>query len=380
MKPHLLLSLLIFLLLSACTEPSGADAVKLKRKEIAAHKQSISALQEKIIVLEREIASISPDSAVQREIAKAVDIEVIKTSDFNHFIDLRGAVISEQSLRVDAGMPGMLKRVLVQKGQRVNKGQLIAEVEAASMEESLKQLQINADLAKTAYERQENLWNQKIGSEFQYLQAKTAYESVQQQIVSVQEQLKLSKVYAPVSGVVDDVYLKVGQNILPGMPLATLINLGDLRASALVPDNYMGLLRPGMEVTVKLPDIGETLNTRISNISAAINPMTRSFNVECKLPSKPNIKPNMYATLSIRSASFKDAIVVSENVVQQDEKGSFLLVIDDTEGNMRAQKRYVEKGLSYGGKTQILKGLKAGEQYISFGYQTVADGQLISAQ
>ncbi len=229
MKRTILFSI-IALAFSACTS-AGGDDLASKRTQLAAFQTQKNELEGKIQQLEVEIAKMS-EGTVQREIAKAVALETLQTSPFSHYIEVRGNIEAKQSQSVNAGMPGQLKKVYVVEGQQISKGQLIAEVDATSMRESMRQLEINIETAKTVYERQQKLWDQKIGSEIQYIQAKSGYESLVQQLASVKQQFKYARITAPVGGTVDVVYLKTGQSVAPGMPVVNIVNTSDLRAVA----------------------------------------------------------------------------------------------------------------------------------------------------
>jgi len=375
MKRTILFSI-IALVFSACSS-GGGDDLASKRAQLAAFQTQKNELESKILQLEGEIAKLS-EGTVQREIAKAVALETLQTSAFSHFIEVRGNIEAKQSQSVNAGMPGQLKKVYVVEGQQVSRGQLIAEVDATSMRESMRQLEINIETAKTIYERQQKLWEQKIGSEIQYIQAKSGYESLVQQLASVKEQFKYARITAPVGGTVDVVYLKTGQSVAPGMPVVNIVNTSDLRAVAKVPDSYSDKVREGLSVKIILPDTKDTINSKIILVSKAINQMSRTFTVECALPVRAGIKPNQYALVSINDQNLSNALIVSENIVQSDEKGKFILIAIEKDGKSRAVKRYVETGLSYNGKIQIKSGLAAGEKIISMGYQTVTDGQLLT--
>lgn len=375
MKRTILFSI-IALALSACTS-GGGDDLASKRTQLAAFQTQKNELEGKIQQLEVEIAKMS-EGTVQREIAKAVALETLQTSPFSHYIEVRGNIEAKQSQSVNAGMPGQLTKVYVVEGQQVSKGQLIAEIDATSMRESMRQLETNIETAKTVYERQQKLWDQKIGSEIQYIQAKSGYESLVQQLASVKQQFKYARITAPVGGTVDMVYLKTGQSVAPGMPVVNIVNTSDLRAVAKVPDSYSDKVREGLSVKIILPDTKDTINSKIILVSKAINQLSRTFTVECAVPARSNIKPNMYALVSINDQNLSNALIVSENIVQADEKGKFILIAVEKDGKSRAEKRYVVTGLSYNGKIQIKSGLNAGEKIISMGYQTVTDGQLLT--
>lgn len=374
MKKTIIFSL-IALIFAACSA-GGGDDLASKKAQLATYQTQMDELKSKMTALEAEIAKMS-EGVEQREIAKAVAVETLKASPFAHYIEVRGNVEAKQSQSVNAGMPGQLRRVLVEEGQQVSRGQLLAEIDASSMQESIKQMEINIAAAKTVYERQQKLWDQKIGSEIQLIQAKSSYESLVQQLASMKEQFKYAKITAPVGGTVDIVYLKTGQSVAPGMPVVNIVNTAELRAVGKVPDSYSSQVREGMAVKIILPDLGDTISSKVTLVSKAINQSSRTFTVESALPSRTNVKPNLYAILSINDQNVANTLVVSQNIIQSDEKGKFVLIAAQKDGKLRAVKRYVETGLSYNGKVQVTSGLQAGDQVISMGYQTVADGQLL---
>ncbi len=371
---------LLPLMFAACGGSQGGENASLegKKAQLAQYKSEMDALRGKIQALEAEIAEMEVASG-QAAPARVVTVADVRTEVFSHFIDLQGTIEAENSMMVTAGMPGLIKKVYVKEGQNVTAGQLLAEVESGALDESIKQLEINLELAKTAYERQKSLFDQKIGTEIQYLQAKTAFESLQQQLVVLREQQKLTKITAPVGGTLDELYAKVGSAAAPGVPIATLVNTGDLRAKARVPDAYAGNVRRDAPVKVILPDLGDTIQSRVGFIGNAVNAYTRTFTVECSVPQRPNVKANMFARISINDQNIPNAVVLPENLVQSDYDGRrFVLVAVEEGGKKVARKRFVELGASYNGRVHITKGLGTGDRFISFGFQTVADGQEIS--
>ena len=379
MKKILLLTLLP-LMFVACGGSESTDNASLegKKAQLAQYRSEMDALRGKIQTLEAEISALEMASG-QAAPARVVTVAEVRTQVFSHYIDLQGMIEAENSMMVTAGMPGLIKKIYVKEGQTITAGQLLAEVESGALDESIKQLEINLELAKTAYERQKSLFDQKIGTEIQFLQAKTNFESLQQQLVAMREQQKLTKITAPVGGTLDELYAKVGSAAAPGVPVATLVNTGDLRAKARVPDAYVGNVKRDVPVKVVLPDLGDTIQTRVSFIGNAVNAFTRTFTVECSVPQRPNIKANMFARLSINDQNIANAVVLPENLVQSDYDGRrFVLVAAEEGGKKFARKRYVELGASYNGQVHITKGLGIGDRYISFGFQTVADGQEIA--
>uniref|UniRef100_UPI003F71CFD9 efflux RND transporter periplasmic adaptor subunit n=1 Tax=Dyadobacter sp. TaxID=1914288 RepID=UPI003F71CFD9 len=223
-----------------------------------------------------------------------------------------------------------------------------------------------------------NLWDQKIGTELQYLQAKNNKESLERRMSTLNAQLSQTNIVSPMAGVVDMVNVKVGEMASPGMGVVRIVNLSNLKVSAKVSDTYAASVKKGDEVIVKFPDLDKEFKAKVSFVSTAVDPLSRTFTIEANLPSDKSIKPNMMANVQINDATSKNALIVDQNFVQSTEKGNIVYVAT-TEGNKKVAKaREVKTGLSYNGKIEILSGLSAGDQLITLGYQEVSDGQPIS--
>ena len=229
----------------------------------------------------------------------------------------------------------------------------------------------------TLYEKQKNLWDQKIGTEIQYIQAKNNKESLERKLATLNTQLAQSNIISPMSGVVDQVNVKVGEMASPGVGVVRVVNLSDLKVMAKVSDTYAASVKKGDEVIIKFPDLKKEYKARISFVSTTVDPLSRTFTIEASLPSSRDIKPNMMAQIQINDATSKSALTIDQNFVQSTEKGNVVYVAV-AEGNRKVAKaREVKTGLSYNGKIEILEGLTAGDQLITLGYQEVSDGQPI---
>jgi RND family efflux transporter MFP subunit len=263
----------------------------------------------------------------------------------------------------------------------VKAGQVLAEVDNRVIRESISQLQTNVDFAKTAFEKQQRLWNQKIGTEIQYLQSKTQFESLQKNMVTLQAQLDMSRIKSPINGMVDAVNIKVGEYAAPGMFGAfRVVNFGKMKVKAKVADSYIGKVKLGNPVRIYLADINDTIQGKISFISKVVNPMTRTFDIEIDLgATSTDVRPNMMASLKINDENIDNAMSVQSNLVQKDPSGSmYVMISEGSAANMKARKKLVKTGISSGARIIVLEGLSGNEQLIEAGYQEVVDGQLIS--
>ncbi len=363
------------LTLAACGGGND-DSLAGKQAELAKLKSEQNELDQKIKALESEVGKLDTTSA-REDRALAVTVMPVMNENFKHYVEVQGSVDAKNTVMVSPKSGGVLTAVLIKEGDNVRQGQTIARVDNSIMKESIAEVQNQLSLANTIFEKQSRLWEQKIGTEIQYLQAKNNKESLEKRIATLNAQLGQANIAAPISGAVDQVIAKVGEMAAPGMPIARVVNLSNLKIVAKVSDSYVATVRKGDEVIVQFPDLNQEYKARISFVSTTVDPLTRTFRIEANLPSTNSIKPNMLATVQINDATQKDALVIDQNVVQSTENGTIVYVAENESGKKVAKARVVKTGLSYNGKIEILAGLKAGDQLITQGYQNVANGQAV---
>ena len=378
MKPIAIITAILFL--TACGGGMKDNAATLtdKKVQLEGLKKEQMSLTEKITNLEQEIAKLDPSTIAEK--IKLVSVSVIESQNFTHYIDLQGKIATENIYYVSPrGMGGQVKEIYVKQGDNVKKGQLLLKLDDAVVQQNIKQLETQLAFAKNIFERQKNLWNDGIGTEVQYLTAKNNVEGLEKQMAVIKEQSSTSRVYAEVSGVVDNVNIRVGE-LFTGSPLAgiTIINPSALKATVDVPENYVSRIRKGMPVVVDVPDLGKSFNTQVSLISETINQNTRSFIAESRLPANPMLKPNQLAIVRILDHQAKNAIVVPVETIQADDKGKYVFVLKEENGKKIARKKQVTIGEFYDELIEIKTGIAAGEQLITKGFQGLYEGQVIA--
>lgn len=354
------------LLLVACGS-GGGD----KRAELEALKKQESELQGKIAKLEEELAKSDSSAKVT-----SVSVETVKAQSFKNYIDVQGRVDADENVSLSSEMPGTITKINVKTGDEVSAGQVLAETDARAINQQISDLQTNAALVNQIYDKQKNLWEQKIGTEVQYLQAKTNKESMEKKMAAMQEQLRMTKIISPISGTVDAVDVKIGQAVAPGMPAIRVINFSNLKVKADVAESYASKIKKGSEVVVYFPDTQDSLVTKVNFVARAINNASRTFVVEVLLDDKKEYHPNMVARLNINDyQSSAPAIVVPVRTIQKDEANlPFVFVAE----NGLAKKHLIKLGKAYRGQAEVLEGLKEGDQLVTLGYDLVNDGDHIS--
>lgn len=384
MKKQLYLLSATLLLLAACggnSETSvesliaqgNLEALKAHRKEIVDQQGVLTASLKQL------------DSAIEAQegIGKVPLVSTLKVeaARFDHYLELQGDVQTRQNILLYPEMAGTLIKVLVKEGDRVQKGQLLARIDDGGMASGLEQLRTQAALAETTFERQKRLWEQNIGSEIQYLQAKTNYEATLNSVKQAESQLAKSTIRAPFGGIIDDVMLDEGSTINPaaGMPAFRLVNLGDMYVSIDVPESYLESVRPGKEVQIYLPVLGDSIQTRVRQAGNFINPTNRSFSVEVPVPNQSGlVKPNLTARVRINDYTNEKALLIPPTVISENAEGEqYVYVAVDIDENRigKAQKRVITTGKSQGNDVEVLSGIEPGEQIITEGARRIREGQ-----
>jgi membrane fusion protein, multidrug efflux system len=365
------------ILLLACgkkevNKHEALDKLKTEQEKLKAER---SKLTDKINALQAEIVKASGGEETAR--AKEINVTAVATRTFEHTVQTQGNIESLENIQVSAKTPGIVTQVYGVEGESVNAGQVIGQVDNSLMIRGMDELRARLDLAKTVFDRQKNLWDQKIGTEVQYLQAKSNKESLERNLASLNEQNENTKIKSPITGIIDEVQMRVGQNIAPGMPAARVINNENLKVKANVSEAYVSMIKKGNKVTVTIPDLKKDIVATVTFVGRNINPLSRTFAVEVKLPSSADLRPNMSVVIKVVFESVPNAVVVPVNVVQ-DINGEKIIYIAEKNGNKTVAKRKVVKvGGVYNNLAQVTSGLATGDQVITTGYQGLNDGELV---
>ena len=328
----------------------------------------------KLALLEVEIKKLDPQEKIP-----LITTFNAKESLFNHFVELQGNVSTKQNLVIFPEYSGILTQVFVKEGQRVSKGQTLAKIDDGGLGQQLAQLEIQTELAKTTFERQERLWNQKIGSEIQYLQAKSTYEAQAKAVEQMKQQIAKTVVRAPFSGIIDDVITEQGSVVAPGQSqLFRIVNLNNMYIETDVPERYISNVTPGKDVQVDFPILGKSMDAKVRQAGTFINPANRTFKIEVAIPNKDNsIKPNLTAKLKINDYTNEKAILIPQSIISEDAEGKQYVytIIDKNDSLGKAKRVYIETGKTQGDDIEVLSGIENGNEIIQEGARSVKDGQ-----
>lgn len=356
-----LLYIPVLVLLAACN-----NKPKDKTAELADLKKQQAEINSKITALEAQVGT-------KETKVTEVSVLTLQPGSFVNYVQIQGKVDAEDNVVAYPQVPGTIIAINAKVGQRVGRGQVLAQLDNSVLKQNIAQAEAQASLNRTLYQRQKALWDQKIGTEVQFLQAQTTLRSSEKQLASLRQQANQSRIVSPISGTIDQMDLKLGQVAQPGTTGIRIVNADKLKVKADVPESYVSSVNTGNVVKIVVPDAQDSVTTKVTFAAKAIDPVSRSFAVEVKLPVRKSIRPNMTAILKIADYSKSSAIVVPVKAIQRSEEGDYVYV--NNAGT--AKKVTITSGKTYGGQTEILSGLKAGDQLVTEGVTDIEDGDKI---
>jgi len=362
----------LFLMVSCGQQESGD-----KKEELDSYRQMVKEYSQKIEALEAEL-ELDKDT-VPSGAMLAVEVKEIQPEILSRYFEVSGVMEAVKDAYISPETNGQIERLAVERGSRVKKGDLLVKLNTDVTEKSVAEVKTNLELAQRLFDKQEELWEQQIGSEIQYLEAKNAVESLEARLATLEEQLAMAHIRAPFSGIVDDIMVKVGELAAPGAPTVHLVNLSVMRVSARVSEAYLTSVKKGDRVELRFPTYPEDkLEARVSRLGEVIDPQTRTFTLEVELKNPgEKLKPNMLTSVRIQDFTDAEARVVPSSILRQDFSGTFLFRVNEEDANPKAQKVYVKTGITVQDQTQIMEGLSLGDMVITKGFNLVSDGTLI---
>jgi membrane fusion protein (multidrug efflux system) len=350
------------ILLAACS-----NKPKDKKTELADLKKQQADISTKIAKLQAEVGTT--DSAKTTDVSSVV----LKPADFTNYVQVQGKIDAQDNVTAYPQAQAVITGLYVKPGQHVSKGQTLAQLDNSVLQQNIAQSESQVTLNQTLFQRQKNLWDQKIGTEVQFLQAQTTLQSSQKALAGLRQQASQYRIASPINGTVDQMDLKLGQVATPGQTGIRVVNADVLKVKADVPESYAGTVNTGNTVKILIPDANDSLTTKVTFAAKVIDPTSRSFGVEIKLPVRKNLRPNMTAIIQIANYSKPNAIVAPVKAIQKSEAGDYVFV----NNNGIAKRVNVKVGATYGGQSEILSGLKSGDELVTEGATEIEDGDKI---
>lgn len=363
MKRSVILLVFTTIILAACGGEKKTD--DKKQAQLDKLKKERAALDDKIAKLEAEVLKENPGKATP------VAVLDVQPGNFNSYIEVQAGVSGEENINATPQAPGIIKAIHVRPGQKVGRGQVLATLDAAAIEQQVKSQEAQMLLAKQVFEKQQKLWSQNIGSEIQLLTAKANYESAQKQHEALLAQRNMYTITAPISGTVDAVNVKVGEPASPGLVGIRVVSFDKLKVVGTLGENYIGKVKQGDAAKLVFSETGDSIMTRLDYVARSVDPVSRAFNVEVWLGNKANLSPNMSCKMQIVNYQNKNALVVPVSVIQKTADGEMLYI---AEGG-KAKSVKVKTGRTSNGLVEVLEGLNAGDKVITEGYAEVDNGK-----
>jgi RND family efflux transporter MFP subunit len=369
---NIIYTLALAAILSSCgssTDKKGElEKLKIQHDELAT---TIAKLE----------AELNPNGVPAEQKTVTVKVEAVNGCIFNHYVEVQGIVDGDQNVAVSPQIAGIVTVVNVTEGSNVKKGQILAELDAVVLKQSLDEVKTQYSLVSNLYDKQKALWDKNIGSEIQFLQAKTNKEALENKIKTIQGQIDMARIVSPISGTVESVPLKVGQMASPGLPNSAIrvINMSSAKIKADVSENFASRIQNGNKVIVRFPDLGKEIETNLNFASRFIDPTNRTFQVECRIHSgNAQLRANMIAYVKIKDYTNEKAFCIPVNYIQNNKDGKFVYVAVQKNNQWIASRRLVKQGMDYNGIAEILEGLIDGDKVITSGYQNLNEGVIVT--
>lgn len=366
--------LIITLLVAACGGKGGSDLDK-KKAQLESLRTESNKLKAEIRALEAEIVAIDPSFGKNENNIILVSASPIQKSAFEHKVEIRGAVQSRKNVMMSAETMGKIEQIMVKEGQNVRKGQVLIVLNADVIKNNIQEVETQLELAEIVFQRQSNLWEKNIGTEIQYLEAKNTVESLQRRLRTLAAQRDQATLRAPFDGSIDQIPVNEGEMATAGMPLVRIVQPDDMYIQADVSEAFIGKFEANDEVEVYFPSLDKELTSRVLSVSQVINNQNRTFSIEVELPKLEfTVKPNQVVVMTLQDYYTEQAYVVPTNIIQSDDKGTFVYKLIEAGDSYTANKLHVRTGLSYNSKTELVSGIEGTERVIDQGFRELTDG------
>jgi len=373
MKNILALALLIGF---ASCSTNGGDDLESKKALLSDKKAELQALEQEINLLSKEIKDLEP---VRKKPATPVEVLEINPKDFTRFVEIQGRVEADDFVNVSSEIGGRITSLLVEEGDYVRKGQLLATTDLETVEKQIAEIETQLELANTVYERQKRLWDQNIGSEIQYLEAKTRMEGLEKSLETLESQISKKNIYAPIGGYVDREFLQEGETASPGMPIIQILNTAEIKVTADIQENFLSAIEKGDSVTVRFPALNLSIDETVTQLGRTIDLNNRTFEIQIKTSSRSGqLKPNLLAVIRFKDFQAEDIISVPLDAIHEEVNGNkFVYIVNEESGRFTAKKSYVELGESNVNEVIIASGVRNGDRLITKGSKGISQGELV---
>lgn len=374
MKTSLRFLFIALLVLAFSCGKGGNDDIEAKKVTLQQYREEAADLKAKIESLEKEISAVDTGFSQEQRKPMLITTTPVSSGDFEHFIEITGTVLSKKNVNISSDVNGWIQEIQAAEGMQVRKGDVLVQVDTENIDRSIDEVDKQLELASIIFEKQKRLWDQQIGTEVQFLEAKNRMEVLEKNLATVTSQKGRATIRAPFDGTVEDVGIRLGEMVQPGTALISFVGKSDLYIEGDVSEKYVGVIEKGDSLQVRFPSIDRQLTTRVTAVGGVIDPNNRTYKIEAHVPDSERVKPNMISVMKIQDYRNKGAVIVPTNLILQDNKGEYVFVVE----NGRTRKTSVTRGLTYQGKTEILEGLQGNETLVDKGFRDVSDNIEVS--
>ena len=353
----------------------GEETLEMKQERLKNLQSQYEKIGEQINDLEKEIEKIDSTAIAPPE-GKLITTMDVPVKDFEHYIEMQWTIQSKENITLTSDIGGRVEAIYVDEGEKVQKGELLIKIDDETIQTNIAEIQTSLDLAESLYQKQKRLWEQGIGSEVQYLEAKNRKEALEKRLQTTFAQLEKTRIKSPINGTVDKIFAKIGEMAAPGVPQVRVVNIDQVKVEAMASEAYVGTIQEGDSVIVTFPSLDEERRAVVTSVGQVIHPANRTFEVNVALDNKDNmLKPNLLAMIKIADYVKDSAVVIPTKYVQHSNRGEYVYTVNQQNGELVANKVPIETGRTYNGETEVVTGLKGGEELIAAGYREVIDGE-----
>jgi RND family efflux transporter MFP subunit len=363
------------LFMISCSQEVATDELSMLKQEKDSLKDVKTTIGDRLAEIELQISALDTTKSLALVSTANPSLEA-----FNHYFQVYGSLSSDQNAQIFPEIGATIISIKVKEGEQVTKGQTIAIMDIQAMREQEAELKTRMELTETTFKKQKKLWDQKIGSEMQFLQAKNNRDALKNSLDALQANISKGNITAPFAGVIDEIFPKEGEMAMPGMPVVRLMNLTNMYVEADISENYVGKVKSGDNVVISFPALGMDIDSKIERVGQFINPNNRTFKIRVNIDNSENIlKPNMVALINVNDFSQDSAVVINAGLIMEGASDTkYVFVVNQKSGISIVQKQLVEVTMNYQGKSMISKGLKGSETIVDRGARSIRSGEQVS--
>ena len=311
-----------------------------------------------------------------------VSVSKAQIKNFSHKIKVQGNVSTDKDILLNTEMSGLITKINVAAGSRVEKGQFILSMDESMLVATISEILSQLEYANYMLSKQEELLQQGLGTELERETASNQVNSLNAKLKTLNVQKSKMIVTAPFSGIVDEVYAKIGQIIAPQIPILRLVNNQDVEIVASVSEKHFKNIKKGSPMNVSFPNYNiESMDLKVKSIGNFIEPTNRTFTLRTEVNNNKLLMPNMLAEIEITDLSIDSGLVVSSKSILKNQENDDYIWLLNKKGkhNYSVQQVFIKTITTYKGEALIEKNeaLNAGALIIEGGARGITKKDIV---